>query len=96
MKQVLNGVTATGASAVTRIRKSRQLGFGLTQVDSAGGTATVVVEGRTTKDMAWVPVHTFTLTSGQADAESVALFPEMRLNITVIAGATVDGTLTDR
>ena len=96
MKQVLNGVTATGASATTRIRKSRQLGFGLAQADSAGGTATVVVEGRMMDTMGWVPIHTFTMTSGQSQAEVVALFPEMRMNVTVIAGATVDGTLTDR
>lgn len=68
---------------------ARDKDYLLAQVDITAGTATVVVEGRTTPNAQWVTLQTFSATG----AEMVARMPQIRFRVSAAAAATILGTV---
>lgn len=85
MQRLLNAVTATGDSATINV-PSISRGFARSvQVSITGGTATVVVRGRSTSAAPWVDLATFSASG----ISLVSLPPQLEISVTAISGATV-------
>ena len=90
---LLSAVTVTGAGtayAVNNALNGASSRDGIYQIDIAGGTATVVLQGRVNDSADWVTVATL---SADGATQIVTLYPLMRGNVTVISGATVSAWL---
>ncbi len=83
--KLLVAVTVNTIGEVFTIHNPSDIDYGLAQVEYNGGTGTIKIEGRTSTDMDWVTVYTFT---GDG-ARRVTLFPLMRASLTNESGATV-------
>lgn len=75
-------VTATGAQASVHTFR-HEATEGIVQVTMTSGT--VVLEGAMLPAGPWVTIDTFTASGGKI----VAIFPEMRVNLTTGVGVTV-------
>ncbi len=82
---VLTTTLTTGASdSVYLAHELATKQSGIVQVDGINGD-TVQIQGRLEGSMDWVTVATFTAD----DAQSIMLFPEMRVNLSVNGSGTI-------
>tara|TARA_Y100000588_G_C14185004_1_gene895451 strand:+ start:601 stop:879 length:279 start_codon:yes stop_codon:yes gene_type:complete len=82
---ILTTTLTTGASDtvyLSHILATKQ--SGIVQVDGIDGD-TVQIQGRLEGAMNWVTIATFTAN----DAQSIMLFPEMRVNLSVNGSGTI-------
>lgn len=84
------GETTTGAKTAFTLPTGGGNSVGLLQVDITG-TATVQIEGRLTSDAAWQSLLDSALSA--SDIISIAVLPQMRLNILTASSATIKAWL---
>ena len=88
MQHLLQAVTANGDSAVVNVAAPSRGNFRVVKVDIVGGTATVKLYGRMSPaDANWAELASFTASGVQA----VVLTPQVKMTVSSISGATVDG-----
>lgn len=89
-QKLLNAVTVTGASAELVMDLRYDEGkIGVVEIDITGTSASVNIEGRTDAAGTWIVIATYTSNT----AVGILFMPRMRLNVTAINAATVNGTI---
>ena len=83
--KLLVAVTVNTTGEVFIIHNPSDIDYGLAQVEYNGGTGNIKIQGRTSTDMGWIDIYTFTADG----ARRVTLFPLMRADLSSESGATV-------
>ena len=90
--KIAEDITTVTASGVTTFEfggggvTGRPKGTGVCQIAIVGGTATLAIEGRMSADLPWVVLGSYTAD----DMVEIVICPDMRVDVTVISGATVN------
>ena len=88
---LLDDVTTNVSGTAIYPQNYYKVEHGLIQVQIDSGTCTVAIQGRTSDDMDWFEIASYTADA----AERISLFPQMRGVTTSISGATVRAELVE-
>ena len=83
--RLLVAVTVNTTGESFTMHNASDIDYGLAQVEYNGGTGTIKIQGRTSTDMGWIDIFSFTADGGRR----VTLFPFMRADLSSESGATV-------
>lgn len=83
--KLLSAVTVNTTGESFTIQNPSAIDYGLAQVFYGGGTGTIKIQGRTSTDMTWIDIYSFSVDGGRR----VTLFPFMRADLSSESGATV-------
>jgi len=73
--------TTDGISAVVFPQRFIESQFVIAQVEFAGTSSHLLVQGRVSLDFGWVEIHDFDSADGAIQAQQVTAFPEMRVEV---------------
>jgi hypothetical protein len=89
MKTMLPNTTTVTDGPSVFVESRYRNGSRPVDIQLTGGTATVVIEGRSRPDLGWIQLHSTTA----AQSTTVSCRAEMRARVTAISGATVSVVL---
>ena len=85
--------TTDGISAVVFPQRFIESQFVIAQVEFAGTSSDLIVQGRVSPDFGWVEIHSFDSADGAVQAQQVTAFPEMRLEVDNCSSCDVTAAL---
>lgn len=86
--RLLDGATALGNGSTGGVQNLNPAEYGIFQVEITG-TATVQLRGRTSPDMPWVVIDSFTA----SDGNRCTLFPYMDANVSSYTSGSITAEL---
>ena len=92
-KLLFENKTSDDTSDVVFPQRFIESQFVIAQVDFAGTSSNLLVQGRVSDDFDWVEIHDFDSSDGAAQAQQVTAFPEMRLEVDNCSSCDVTAAL---